>query len=179
MLVNDILPRRQNNSQMTKTKSAPQRDFTINKKRLRNKSVSNRRVDSLAKNQVSQLIHKNRPLWLKSMILFGHGSSFVCYLSVAIAFVMYGMTAYAPKLWTQKYEELQNLQKQERQFSFTDEIIKNQLGESAKKSGSGLVNPDPTQPPIFLPDSNPKSIELKSSNSATIKQIEKISPIAY
>lgn len=173
MLVNDILPRQQNKSPVTKTKPLPQKNFT-SKKRLRNQSVSVRRVDSSA-----QISYNNRPLWLKSMIIFGHSSSLVCYLSVAIAFVMYGMTVYAPKLWTQKYEELQNLQKQERQFSFTDEIIKNQLAESAKKSGSGLVNPDPNQPPIFLPDSNPKPIELKSSNSAIPKQIEKISPIAY
>jgi hypothetical protein len=179
MLLNDTLTRRQNNSPVTKTKPLPQRDFTANKKRLRNQSVSGRLIDSSAQNGVSQLSYKNRPLWLKSMIIFGHSSSLVCYLSVAIAFVMYGMTVYAPKLWTQKYEELQNLQKQERQFSFTDEIIKNQLAESAKKSGSGLVNPDPTQPPIFLPDSNPKPIELKPSNSAIPKQIEKISPIAY
>lgn len=176
MLLNDTLTRRQKNSPVTKTKPLPQRDFAANKKRLRNQSVSGRLIDSSAQNEIS---YKNRPLWLKSMIIFGHSSSLMCYFSVAIAFVMYSMTVYAPKLWTQKYEELQNLQKQERQFSFTDEIIKNQLAESAKKSGSGLVNPDPTQPPIFLPDSNPKPIELKPSNSATPKQIEKISPIAY
>lgn len=179
MLVNDNLPRQQSKFSVTKTRSIPQTDSTIKKKRLRSKSVSTRQIDSTDNNGVSSISYKNRPLWLKSLILFGHSSSFVCYVSVAIAFVMYGMTAYAPKSWTQKYEELQNLQKQERQFSFTDEIIKNQLGESAKTSGSGLVNPDPTQPPIFLPDSNPKSIELKPSNSAIPKQIEKISPIAY
>jgi hypothetical protein len=176
MLLNDTLTRRQKNSPVTKTKPIPQKNFAPNKKRLRNQSVSGRLIDSSGQNELS---HKNRPLWLKSMIIFGHGSSLMCYVSVAITFVMYSMTVYAPKLWTQKYEELQNLQKQERQFSFTDEIIKNQLGESAKKSGSGLVNPDPTQPPIFLPDSNPKPIELEPSHSATPKEIEKISPIAY
>jgi hypothetical protein len=179
MLVNDNLPRQQSIFSVTKTKSIPQTDSIINKKSLRSKSVSTRKINSPDKNSVSSISYKNRPLWLKSMILFGHGSSFVCYITVAIAFIMYGMTVYAPKSWTQKYEELQNLQKQERQFSFTDEIIKNQLGESAKTSGSGLVNPDPTQPPIFLPDSTPKSIELKPSNSAIPKQIQKIFPIAY
>ncbi|BAQ64724.1 cell division protein FtsL [Geminocystis sp. NIES-3709] len=112
-------------------------------------------------------------------MILGHGSSALCYLSVVIAFVMYGITVYAPKLWTTKYHELQDLQKQERQFSFTDEIIKNQLAESAKQSGSGLVNPDSSQPPIFLPDTTPKPIQLETSPSSEPKQIEKISPIAY
>ncbi|BAQ62794.1 cell division protein FtsL [Geminocystis sp. NIES-3708] len=178
MLVQDTLSRRQNNSQVTKTKSLTQKDVTSTRKNLRNNHPSGGRIGS-PNNTISQVSHKNRPLWLKSLILFGHGSSLVCYGSVGIAFIIYGMTVYAPKLWTQKYQELQSLQKQERQFSFTDEIIKNQLAESAKKSGSGLVNPDPTQPPIFLPDSTPKPIELEPSNSPIPKQIEKISPIAY
>lgn len=178
MLVQDTFPRRQNNSQVTKTRSLTQKDVTTTRKNIRNNPSSRKKTDS-ANNIISQVNHRNRPLWLKSLILFGHGSSLVCYGSVGLAFIIYGMTVYAPKLWTQKYQELQSLQKQERQFSFTDEIIKNQLAESAKKSGSGLVNPDPTQPPIFLPDSTPKPIELKPSNSSIPKQIEKISPIAY
>jgi hypothetical protein len=179
MLVHDISSRRQSNSPVQKTKSLPQEDFIPNRKYLGNKPSSGRRVEFPPQNELSKLSHQNRPFWLKSMIIVSNGSSLVCYLSVAIAFVMYSMTVYAPKLWTQKYEQLQNLQKQERQFSFTDEIVKNQLGESAKKAGSGLVNPDPNQPPIFLPNSNPKPVELKSSNAPTPKQIEKISPIAY
>jgi hypothetical protein len=164
---------------MEKIKSLPQGNFTANEKYLRNKPSSGRRIDLPSNNELSKLRYQNRPFWLKSLIVLSNGSSLVCYLSVAIAFVMYSMTVHAPKLWTQKYEQLQNLQKQERQFSFTDEIVKNQLGESAKKSGSGLINPDPTQMPIFLPDSNPKPIELKLSNTPTPRQIEKISPIAY
>ncbi|MBL1210296.1 hypothetical protein [Geminocystis sp. GBBB08] len=175
MLAQDILMREKNQATMMKTKSQPQRDLVTKKKYLRNKSP--KRLDS--QNKALKINHQNRPFLLKCLIIIGNTSSLVCYLSVAIAFILYGMTVYAPKLWTQKYQELQNLQKQERQFSFTDEIMKNQLAESANQSGSGFVNPDATQPPIFLPDSNPKPIELKRSNSPIPKHIDKISPIAY
>lgn len=168
----------QNNSQATKTKSLPPTDKPNSRRNVRNRRISEKKNNS-RNDRITQTNHQNRPLWLKSLILLGHGSSLVCYGTVAIAFGIYSMTVYAPKLWTQKYQELQHLQKQERQFSFTDEIIKNQLAESAKTSGSGLVNPDANQSPIFLPDSTPKPIELKPSNSIIPKQIEKISPIAY
>ena len=93
-----------------------------------------------------------KPLWLKGLIFLNHSSSLVCYASVTVALVMYGMTVYAPKLWTQKYSQLQELQKKERQFTFTDEMLKDELAQSATQSGSGFVKPSPDKQPIFLPN---------------------------
>ncbi|MGI0482318.1 hypothetical protein ACN4EE_16230 [Geminocystis sp. CENA526] len=177
MLVHDNLPRRQNNADVQKKESINPRKLTSTKNRRRYSSSTV--VDSRLAEKIADVKKKNKPFWLQSLMVLGHGSSTFCYLSVAIAFVMYGMTVYAPKQWTNKYNKLQELQKQERQFSFTEEIIKNQLAESAKQSGSGLINPDPTQPPIFLPEITPKTVELNKSDTVEPKQIEKISPIAY
>ena len=179
MLVHDNLPRRQSNVDVQKKESISSRKFTSTAKLSRRKYSSSRTVSPRLEEKISNFEKKNKPFWLQSLMILGHGSSAFCYLSVAIAFVMYGITVYAPKQWTDKYHQLQELQKQERQFSFTEEIIKNQLAESAQQSGSGLVNPDPTEPPIFLPDMSPKPIKLDKSESVEPKQIEKISPIAY
>lgn len=178
MLVQDNLPRQQSNVDVQKKESISSRKL-ISTGKLSSRKYSSRVVNSRLEEKISNLEKKNKPFWLQSLMVLGHCSSAFCYLSVAMAFVMYGMTVYAPKQWTNKYHQLQELQKQERQFSFTEEIIKNQLAESAQQSGSGLVNPDPTQPPIFLPDTTPKSIELDKSESIEPKQIQKISPIAY
>jgi hypothetical protein len=178
MLVHDNLPRQQSNVS-AKKKESTSRQLTSTAKLSRRKYSSSRVVNSRLEEKISNLEKKNKPFWLQSLMVFGYGSSAFCYLSVTIAFIMYGMTVYAPKQWTDKYHQLQELQKQERQFSFTEEIIKNQLAESAQQSGSGLVNPDATQPPIFLPDTTPKPIELDKSESVAPKQIEKITPIAY
>lgn len=178
MLVQDNRLHEQSNVDTPKKESISSRQLTSMAKLSRRK-YSSRVVNSRLEETISHLEKKHKPFWLQSLIVLGHGSSLLCYGSVAIAFVMYGITVYAPKQWTNKYHQLQELQKQERQFSFTEEIIKNQLAESAQQSGSGLVNPDPNQPPIFLPDMTPKPINLDKSESVEPKQIEKISPIAY
>lgn len=179
MLVHDKLPRQPSNLQENKTESISSRSISTKAKLSRRKYLASQRIKLRQEEKIPPLPKKHKPFWLQSLMVLGNGSSVICYMSVIIAFVMYGMTVYAPKQWTSKYHQLQELQKQERQFSFTEEIIKNQLAESAEQSGSGFVNPDATQPPIFLPEVTPKSIELKKSESVEPKQIEKISPIAY
>lgn len=172
MLVPDTLLQQQNSSVVDK--ATPSVGVKPRRCRLTKK------IDHSSQNiQLKSNVKKNDPFWLKSLMIFSKGSSVFCGLSVAVAFVMYGMTVYAPKIWTNKYHHLQELQKQERQFTFTDEILKNQLAESAKQSNSGLVNPDPTKPPLFLPETTPKTIELNQSPEPKPKEIEKISPIAY
>jgi hypothetical protein len=119
------------------------------------------------------------PLWLTILLLTKNASSLVCYVTVGLALAIYGMTVYAPQLWTQKYNQLRDLQKQERQFTFGDEVMKNQLANFASRSDSGLVNPDPTKPPIFLPETKVKQISQSSSAQQSPKQIHPIYPIAY
>lgn len=140
-----------------------------------NKTVSIKRSPA----HLSSKSKAKAPLWLQSLLVLNHGSAFFCYLTVAAALVMYGMTVYAPKLWTQKYSQLQDLQKQERQFTSVDEVFKDELAQSASKSDSGFIKPNLTQPPIFLPSKQTKAIELKESTTAPTKIINPVSPIAY
>ena len=119
------------------------------------------------------------PLWLTILLLTKNVSFLICYVTVGLALTMYGMTVYAPQQWTQKYNQLQQLQKKERQFTFSDEMIKHQLALDANQANSGLVNPDPTQPPIFLPETKVEKIEPISEHKPLPKKINQIYPIAY
>lgn len=153
---------------------------------LKQESVAKIRLPQ-AENQSSVVLNSpavelpksEAPLWLKSLILLNHGSTLFCYVSATVALIMYGMTVYAPKLWTQKYVELQDLQKKERQFTSADETLRDELAQSANEGNSGFVNPTESNQPIFLPNKPTKAIELKSSTVAEPKIINPISPIAY
>lgn len=123
--------------------------------------------------------YKSIPFWLTILLLTKNVSSLICYVTVGLALTMYGMTVYAPQQWTQKYNQLRELQKKERQFTFSDEVIKHQLALDANQPNSGLVNPDPTQPPIFLPETKVEKIEPVSENKPLPKKINRIYPIAY
>lgn len=125
--------------------------------------------------------HKSRsiPLWLKVLLFAKNTSSVVCWVSVALALIMYSMTVYAPELWTQKYNQLRNLQKRERQFTLGDETIKNQLANTASQANSGFINPDATKLPIFLPETTVKEIDSSPKKNLSVKKIKQIYPIAY
>ena len=135
------------------------------------------------KTRTAQLKSSNQvktPFWLQSLIVLNHGSSLLCYLTATAALVLYGMTVYAPKLWTQKYAQLQDLQKKERQFTSVDEMFKDELAQSATKSNLGFIKPNLTQSPIFLPNKpTTKVIELKQATSVQPKTIKPVFPIAY
>ncbi len=128
---------------------------------------------------IKQRKSQSLPLWLKILLFTKNISSVVCWFSVALALIMYSMTVYAPELWTQKYNKLRNLQKRERQFTLGDETVKNQLANTASQVDSGFINPDPTKPPIFLPETTVKEINLPEENNSTVKEIKQIYPIAY
>lgn len=182
MLVHDTLPKK-NTRTFVKNKSLNPRDYPLSSNpspptqtRL---NRQNRRYQTKANSSPQFCQTVEYPFWLKSLIFLNHGSSLICYISVAIALVLYGMTVYAPKQWTNKYNQLQHLQKQERQFTFTDEVLKDTLAESAEHAGSGFVNPEQSKPPIFLPNSKTQPINLHPIAPPEIKKVEPISPVAY
>ena len=135
------------------------------------------------KNHVSQCKVVNtafsEPIWLKGLFLLKTSTSIFCWLMITAMFVFYGVTVYAPQLWTTEYKKLKNLQKDERQITSTNEIIKDQLAEQAGKYGTGLVNPDPTKPAIFLGATPKKTLYLDHLTKSPVKQPEVLLPLAY
>ena len=89
------------------------------------------------------------PLWLRGLFALQQGSTLITLLLVIAGLGVYGWTVYTQQRWSDAYRQLERLQKRERQFLTTNEVLKNQMAEQAEKPGTGLVPPDPNST-IFL-----------------------------
>ncbi len=175
MLLQNKPPHVSHRSKIKSSKSVKPKKNRTNERAINSSRVNNRQVEVSHQQQK----FTDLPLWLQTLLFAKNISSFCCYLSVASALFLYGMTVYAPDLWTEKYEYLKDLQKKERQLTFNDETIKNQLANTANEPSSGLIDPDPTKPAIFLPETKIKPIEQVGTKQPLVKTIERIYPIAY
>lgn len=119
------------------------------------------------------------PWWLKVYSILSHSSSWLTVIIVLMAGSVYGLTVYAPQQWTSKYNELEDLRRRERQFTLADEIFKNKLAQEAENPNSGLVNPENSQPPLFLPKTEVKPVQLLSPETVMPKKVKPVFPIAY
>jgi hypothetical protein len=101
------------------------------------------------------------PLWLLRLHTIHRNSSIAAFLLVATTLVVYGWTVYSQELWSQAYHKLQNLQRQDRQLTTTNEVLQNKMAVEGEKPSTGLVAPTPARA-IFI---NPASHNLNSMPS--------------
>jgi hypothetical protein len=101
------------------------------------------------------------PLWLLRLHTIHRNSSIVAFLLVAATLVVYGWTVYSQELWSQAYHKLQNLQRQDRQLTTTNEVLQNKMAVEGEKPSTGLVAPTPARA-IFI---NPASHNFNSMPS--------------
>lgn len=119
------------------------------------------------------------PFWLKCFNFIGTTSTGLSIMTVMVCLAVYGLTVSAPSQWTQKYRDLQELQQRERQFTFSNEVLKNQLAEESGRSDSGLVNPELGHSPVFLPKTEVEMVKPEETDISSPKRIQPIFPIAY
>ncbi|MCT7993922.1 hypothetical protein [Laspinema olomoucense] len=89
------------------------------------------------------------PFWLRSLVKAQTVSSFATFLLVSAALFIYGSTVYYQQQWGTSFRELENLRRQERKLTTTNESLKTQFSKQAEEPGSGLVPPNLNQM-IFL-----------------------------
>ena len=94
------------------------------------------------------------PLWLLRWQTFQRYSSITAFLLVITNLIVYGWTVYSQQLWSQNSRKLQELQRQERQITTTNEVIKNKMAKEAEKPAAGLVAPTPDRTIFVSPASN-------------------------
>lgn len=104
---------------------------------------------------------ESAPLWLLRLHAIHRNSSIVAFLLVAATLVVYGWTVYSQELWSQAYQKLQNLRREERQLTTTSEVLQNKMATEGEKPSTGLVAPTPARA-IFI---NPASHNLNSMPS--------------
>jgi len=96
------------------------------------------------------------PTWLMRWNSLHRHTAVITFLLVSATLVVYGWTVYSQHLWSRSYQKLQDLQRDERQLTKHDEILKNKMAQEAEKPHSGLVSPTPANT-IFLEETPPSS----------------------
>ncbi len=106
------------------------------------------------------------PQWLLRFYNLYHYSCLGTFLLVVAVLVVYGWTVYSQKLWGQNYQKLQELQRDERQLTKTNEVLKNKMAQEAAKPNAGLLSPNPKKT-IFLPEAQ---LEVNQNSYGNIAQ---------
>ncbi|AFZ04221.1 hypothetical protein [Calothrix sp. PCC 6303] len=116
------------------------------------------------------------PLWLLRLSVCQRNTSIVTFICVAATLLVYGWSVYSQQLWSQSYQKLQNLQRQERQLTVTNGVLKSKMAADAEKNNNGLTSITP-QRTIFLtptpgnqnqlPQNLPPDPQVQSPNSTS------------
>lgn len=134
--------------------NAASRSVPIQRHRSRHTSV-NDKVSSSRSNRVSPLVSRTMgqnvqrlstsrertPGWLRSLMILQRGSDIITLIIGISTLIIYSWTVYTQQQWTQEYRKLGTLQRNERDLTTTNEIIKDHLAQQAESPGTGLVTP--------------------------------------
>lgn len=95
---------------------------------------------------------KPAPLWLLRLCSLQRRSFVVTFLLIAGMLKLYSWTVNSQQTWVQSYRKLEILQRNERQLTTTNEMLKNQLALQAEQPATALA-PSDSSSAIFLPAS--------------------------
>ncbi len=118
------------------------------------------------------------PWWLR-LCYCQRCSSVVTLLLVAATLTVYAWTAYSQQVWSQAYRKLINLQRDERQLTTTNEVLKNKMAQQAEDKATALepLNPATT---IFLPSPPQHPAPAASTSKPSVqKQQQNLLPLGY
>ncbi|BAZ14193.1 hypothetical protein NIES4071_60330 [Calothrix sp. NIES-4071] len=117
------------------------------------------------------------PAWLLRLCSLQRYTSVLSFLLVVATLIAYGYTVYSQQLWSKLYRNLQELQRNERQLTITNNALKSKIAAEAENKSTGLVSPSPASQ-LFIdaaPDSKP---DTSSTVVNTIPQ-QNSTPIGY
>ncbi|TVQ56636.1 MAG: hypothetical protein EA366_09705 [Spirulina sp. DLM2.Bin59] len=90
------------------------------------------------------------PFWLQALLVIQRGSSILTFCLATAVLIVYGSTVYIQQAWSEEFRQLEQLQREKRELTTADELMKNQLAQQAAAPENGLVAPSPANT-IFLP----------------------------
>lgn len=133
--------------------------------------VVGQKVEKLKLSQPAQ------PLWLSSLLFLQRSSDIITFFLVAATLTIYSWTVYTQQQWSQEYGKLQKLQRDERQLTTTNAVIKDQLAQQAEKPGTGLV--PPTQANTIFLQPAPQRPFHPTPNQSTEPEPPQMPPLGY
>ncbi|NJN76815.1 MAG: hypothetical protein HC796_12415 [Synechococcaceae cyanobacterium RL_1_2] len=79
------------------------------------------------------------PPWLNFLQLIGQTSTLATFVLISGTLAVYGWSVYTQQIWNQSYQELQSLQRSERELTTNNSLVTNRLAEQAESGEGGLV----------------------------------------
>ncbi len=144
--------------------------------RLRTTSLENPSSYGAAP-QTLKLSQQLTPRWLSSLLFVKRSSDVVTFLLVTTTLTIYAWTVYTQQQWTRDYRKLETLQRQERQLTTANAVMKNQLAQQAEKPATGLVSPRQANA-IFLPPAPQRQSSTAPTQTSDPEPVAK-SPLGY
>lgn len=92
--------------------------------------------------------------------LVGQTSTLATCLLISSTLGVYGWSVYTQQLWNQSYQDLQSLQRSERELITSNGLITNELAEKAESGSAGLVKPSKNNT-LFLEPLTEEQIKLQ------------------
>ncbi|WP_019509478.1 hypothetical protein [Pleurocapsa sp. PCC 7319] len=111
----------------------------------------------------------NLPRHLQVLSLLQKGSFGLALVSMATSISLYISTVQIPKLWSQEYQNLENLQRQERQLIAINETIKYQIAQEAGKNSNLTVSTPESA--LFI---SPAQVSIKTMPEQTRNQQKRV-----
>jgi hypothetical protein len=158
----------------------PKPRYDTRRRPSNNLSKPNDRSTRKKVEKLSQRVGKP-PKWLKSLALMQKTTAIFGFLLLGATAGLYGLTYSIPQKWSQQYEELENLQRNERKLTAINETYKHQLSQEAQQKNSGLVAPTPEQVIFLKPTKvkNEKKEVIKAKNRAETDNSLVNAPFSY
>lgn len=169
-----VLPQRRRsrrsaaNSGVTQSKVAHSSTVTSMPSRTAEQKVEKLNVSQYAK-----------PVWLSSLLVLQRGSDLMAFLLVAATLGLYSWTVYTQQQWSQEYSKWQKLQREERQLTTANAVMKDQLAQQAEKPGTGLVPPSQAKEKAIYLQSAPQRPFHQSPSQSTDPEPAAKAPLGY
>ncbi len=111
----------------------------------------------------------NLPSNLNTLSLLQKSSFGIAIVSMTASIGLYISTVHIPKVWSQEYQHLENLQRQERQLIAINETLKYQIAQEA--SQDKLLSVSSPESAVFIP---PAKIGVKNQSDISTERAKTV-----
>lgn len=119
------------------------------------------------------------PLFIRTFLFLQRSSSLLTFGAIVATLGMYGLTVYTQQLWNQEYQELESLQRHERNVTNINEALKDQIAESNNGSNQDLIPLTPDKNVYIKPTVHSVFPESETPQMRKIESPETDRPLAY
>lgn len=129
--------------------------------------------------RVIPMPNAKKPLWLLRLNSLQRRSSAIAFCLVAAMLAIYGGTVYAERTSLRERQQLETLQRRERQLTITTEVLKSKMAQQAEQPDNELVPPDATKTIVLKPAPQRPNRTPEMIISSTHKSQPKPNPVGY